>query len=340
MGSSLGCTTVAEHVINCTTAPIKQRYYPVSPVMQAHIDKGLDEMLSLRVIERSSSPWSSPILLVKKKDNTFRFCFDFRKLNAVTERDSYPLPYISSILDKLKNAHYLSTLDIKSAYWQVPVAESSRPFTAFTVPGRGLFQFCRLSFGLHNSPATWQRLIDHVLGLELEPNVFTYLDDIVVIAESFEEHMKILDEVFKLFRNANLTVSSDKCQFFRPESELKYLGHVEDRNGLHVDSDKVKAMLNIPSPKNVKEVRSINGTFAWYRRFIPDFVTLISPITSLMKKGRKFLWAPECEDSFRGIKECLVSAPVLNCPDFNLPFVVQCDSSGFGIGAVLVQNTP
>lgn len=338
MGEELGCTDLAEHVIVTKSAPIKQRYYPVSPVIQAHIDKELDEMLSKDIVERSNSPWSSPVLLVKKKDGSYRFCVDYRKLNAVTERDSYPIPYVSHTLDKLKNAHYLSSLDIKSAYWQVPVAESSRPYTAFTVPGRGLFQFKRMPFGLHNSPATWQRLIDRVLGVDLEPHVFVYLDDVVVVTQTFEQHLAVLDEVFKRLRDARLTVSIEKCQFCRPE--MKYLGYVIDRNGLHVDPDKVKAMLQLPVPKTVKEVRRIVGTFSWYRRFIPEFASTISPITALLKKSRKFVWTQECEESFQKIKECLISAPVLNCPDYSLPFEVQTDASAFGVAAVLTQPHP
>lgn len=338
MGNRLGCCDIAEHVIVTNSPPIKQRYYPVSPVIQKIIDQELETMLKEDVIEKSTSPWSSPILLVKKKDGNYRFCVDFRKLNAVTERDSYPLPYVSHTLDKLRDAHYLSSLDIKSAYWQVPVAESSRPYTAFTVPGRGLFQFKRMPFGLHNAPATWQRLIDRVLGPDLEPHVFVYLDDVVIVTQTFEEHLRMLDEVFRRLREANLTVSIDKCQFCRPE--MKYLGYVVDRNGLHVDPDKVRAMLELPVPKTVKEVRRIQGTFSWYRKFIPDFATTISPITALLKRSKKFCWTPECDDAFRKIKECLISAPVLSCPDYDLPFVIQTDASGYGIGACLTQPHP
>lgn len=336
MGMKLGCTSMADHVIVTNSPPIKQRYYPVSPIIQRQIDKELDEMLANDIVEPSKSAWSSPVLLVKKKDGNYRFCVDYRKLNAVTERDSYPLPYVSSTLDKLRNAHYLSSMDIKSAYWQVPVAESSRQYTAFTVPGRGLFQFKRMPFGLHNSPATWQRLIDKVLGPELEPHVFVYLDDVVIVTQTFEKHLAILDEVFRRLREANLTVSIDKCQFCRPE--MKYLGYVVDRNGLHVDPDKVTAMLQLPPPKSVKDVRRIIGMFSWYRRFIPDFATSLSPITALLKKGRKFEWTATCEESFRKIKEQLISAPVLNCPDYDLSFVLQTDASAFGIGAVLTQG--
>lgn len=336
MKSELGCTDVAEHVIKCTAEPIKQRYYPVSPVIQKQINEELDDMLRLDVVERSQSPWSSPVLLVKKKDGKYRFCVDYRKLNAVTERDSYPLPYIEHTLNKLRNAHYLSTLDIKSAYWNIPVAKSSRPFTAFTVPGRGLFQFKRMPFGLHNAPATWQRLIDKVLGDDLEPYCFSYLDDICLVTKTFEQHISIMEEVLKRLREAKLSIRWDKCQFCRPE--LKYLGHVVDRLGLHVDPDKVRAMLELPTPKTAKEVRQVLGTFSWYRKFIPNFSKLISPLTALTRKGRKFVWTDECESAFTEIKNCLVAAPVLTCPDYNLPFVVQCDASGYGLGAVLTQT--
>lgn len=338
MGDGLGCTHLVEHVIVTKSQPIKQRYYPVSPVIQKVLDKELDEMLRLGIVEQSKSPWSSPVCLVKKKDGNYRFCVDYRKLNSVTERDSYPLPYVSSTLDKLRSAHYLSSLDIKSAYWQVPVAKDSRPYTAFTVPNRGLFQFCRMPFGLHNAPATWQRLIEQVLGADLEPHVFVYLDDIVIVTETYEKHLEILEEVFTRLIDAGLKVSIEKCQFCRPE--MKYLGYVVDRNGLHVDVDKVRAMLELPSPKSVSDLRRILGTFSWYRRFIPDFSSYISPMTALLNKSKRFVWSSECEQSFQKIKQCLVKAPVLSCPDYSLPFVIQTDASGFGLGAVLSQPHP
>lgn len=138
-----------------------------------------------------------------------------------------------------------------------------------------------------------------------------YLYDVVVVSQTFEQHLAILEEVFRRLREANITVSIDKCQFCRPQ--LKYLGYVVSRNGLHVDPDKVKAMLEIAAPSNVKEVRRIVGTFSWYRRFVPQFSSIIAPITSLLKKKAKFEWSDECDKSFREIKECLVAAPVLSC---------------------------
>lgn len=335
MGNSLGCTTVAEHVIRTNSEPIRQRYYRVSPIMQKYIDAELDEMLRLGVVEKSSSPWASSIVMVKKaKSDSWRFCVDFRKLNSVTARDSYPLPILADVLDKLRDARYLSTLDIKSAYWQVPMEKNSRQYTAFIVPTRGLFQFTRMPFGLHNAPATWQRLIDKILG-NLEPFVFVYLDDVVICTQTFEKHLEVLEEVFRRLREAQLTVSFDKCHFCKPN--MKYLGFVIDRKGLHVNPDKIKSMFELPPPQNVKEVRRIIGRFSWYRRFVPEFSTIVSPITALIKKCSKFVWTPECDSAFRRIKELLIRAPVLSCPDYSLPFVIQTDASGYGIGAVLVQ---
>lgn len=340
MGDKLGCTNVVEHRIEVLNGvqPIKQRFYPVSPTLMKCIDSELQEMLQKDVIEPSSSPWSSPIVMVRKKDNSYRFCVDYRKLNRVTKRDAYPLPFVTNILDKLRDARYLSSLDIKSAYWQISVEEMSRPYTAFTVPGRGLFQFKRLPFGLHTAPATWQRLIDRVLGADLEPYVFVYLDDIVIVTQTFEKHIDILSEVFSRLISAGLTLGKEKCNFCRPE--LRYLGYVVDVNGLHVDPEKVNAILQIPTPTKVSEVRSIIGTASWYRRFIPNFSSMIQPLTELLRKNVPFKWTSRQEEALKSIKEHLISAPVLSCPNFELPFVIQTDASAYGIGSVLTQHHP
>lgn len=338
MPDEIGYTHLVKHRIVTKAEPIKQRYYPVSPVVQKSINEELDNLLKNGIVEPSNSPWASPIILVRKKDNSYRFCVDYRRLNKVTEKDAYPLPRITSTLDKLRDARYLSTLDIKSAFHQIPLEENSKKYTAFTVPNRGLYQFKRLPFGLSNSPATWQRFIDGVLSNDLEPYVFVYLDDIVIVTQDFDQHIAILREVFSRLRSAGLTVSRDKCVFCKPE--LKFLGYVIDRNGLHVDNDKVSAILNIPTPSNVSEVRRIIGMMSWYRRFIPNFSTITAPLTHLVKKNVKFIWTNDCENSLRLLKEALVSAPILCCPDYNLPFVIQCDCSGYGIGAVLTQPHP
>lgn len=336
MGDKIGCTHLVEHVIRTNSPPIKQRYYPLSPAMQKIVNEELDFMLANDIVEPSTSPWSSPIVLVQKKNGKWRFCVNFKRLNAVSIPDAYPLPYVSDTLDKLRNAQFLSSLDIKSAYWQIPVAKESRPLTAFTVPGRGLFQFKRLPFGLHSAPATWQRFADQVIRADLEKNVFIYLDDIIIVTDTFDKHLEVLEEIFKRLKEAGITLNREKCEFCRPE--LRYLGYCVNSSGLLVDPEKVEAILRIPSPKNVKDVRRIVGIASWYRRFIPSFSTVCDPLTRLTRKNVPFHWDETCEEALNNLKQHLVSAPILTCPDFNLPFVVETDASDFGLGAVLVQK--
>jgi hypothetical protein len=322
--------------ISSDVRPIKQRYYPVSPAKQKIIDTEVEEMLREGIIEPSRSAWSSPVCLVPKKDGSYRFCVDYRKLNSVTKPDAYPLPYISSILDQLRDCRYMSSLDIKSAFWQVEVAPEHREFTAFTVPGRGLYHFKRMPFGLINSPATWQRIIDSVVGADLQPYVFVYMDDIVVTSSDFDTHIRVLRQIFDRLRDAGITCNWEKSQFCR--AELRYLGHLVDSNGVRPDTAKVEAILKIPEPKNVSDVRRFVGTASWYRRFVPHFASVIAPLAQLTRKGVPFSWTEECSSAFVRVKELLISAPILSSPDFSRQFVVQCDASSYGLGAVLTQT--
>src|SRR5580765_527814 len=331
-----GPTDKAVHHIRLRDAnPIKQRYRPRNPAMQAVIDREVEEMEAAGVIEPSHSAWSSPVVVVKKKDGKFRFCIDFRKVNDVTEKDAYPLPQVIATLDKLRGARYLTTLDLKSGYWQVPLDAESRPITAFTIPGRGLFQFKVMPFGLHSAPATFQRLLDTVIGPTLEPHVFVYLDDIIVISRTFDEHLRLLREVFQRLRNARLRLNPEKCRFC--VESLKYLGHVVDRKGIRTDPEKISAVANWPEPRSVKQVRQFLGMASWYRRFIANFSTLAAPLTRLTKKSARWAWGPDENNAFRALKETLISAPVLACPDFARRFVLQTDASTHGLGAVLTQ---
>jgi hypothetical protein len=263
-----GLTPLAQHEIRLLhPEPVKQRYRPRNPFMQGIIDEEVDKMLAEGVIEPSDSPCSSPIVLAKKKDGKHRFCIDFRKVNEVTRKDAYPLPFINVILDKLRRARYISTIDVKSGYWQVPLTPASKPITAFMVPSRGLYQFRVMPFGLHSAPATFQRLMDRVMGPELDPYCFAYLDDIVVLGETFEQHLEVLQEVFRRLRAANLRLNPDKCQFGR--RSLTYLGHVVTAAGIRTDPDKVAAIQQLATPKTLRQLRSFLMMASWYRRFIP-----------------------------------------------------------------------
>lgn len=335
----LGLTHLVKHKINTTGPPIKQRYYPLSPARQRQLDAEVDEMLKLGVIRPSRSPWSNPVLIVTKKDGTGRFCLDSRKINNLTIRDSYPLPYISRILDKLGGARYISSIDLSKAFWQIALDKDSCEKTAFVVPGRGLFEFTRMPFGLKNAPSELQRLADALFGPEFDENAFCYLDDLILVSEDLESHFNLLTRVFERLRNAGLTINLKKCEFCK--SELKYLGYMIDSKGLRTDPNKIESIKNFPIPKNAKGIRAFLGLCGYFRRFIRGFSSIAAPLSKLTgsKNGISlFKWSEEAETAFNNLKEALTTAPVLSCPDFTKPFSIHCDASSVGIGGVLIQN--
>jgi hypothetical protein len=321
-------------------APFRQYQYPLSPHLQKILNQEVDEMLKLDVIESSSSPYCSPVLLVRKAQGEYRFCFDGRRLNEVTKHDSYPLPRIDRILSLLRDAQYISSLDLRKAFWQIPLAEGSREKTAFAVQGRGLFQFKVVPFGLRNSAQTQQGLMAPFSAHNLNLTSSSIrIDNLIITTSDFESHCALLREVLERLKKANLTVNIEKSKFF--QTSLKYLGYVIDSNGIRTDSDKVAAMTSYPRPNTTTEIKRFVRLCSWYRRFIADFSTLIASINELLKgrqKRQKIHWSAAADTSFDKIKEALSSAPVLISPDFTKPFVVQCDASDVGIGGVLTQE--
>lgn len=331
----LGRTSLIKHSIDVGDAkPIKQRFYPVSPAVEKLMFGEIDRMLELGVIEPSTSAWSSPMRLVVKP-NKVRLCLDARKLNSVTKKDAYPLPNIEGIFSRLPKANFISKLDLKDAFWQIGLDEPSKQLTAFTVPGRPLYQFVVMPFGLCNAPQTMCRLMDELIPPDLRHTVFGYLDDMVIVSEDFDNHIQILMRIATQFRKANLTLNVAKSKFF--VSKTNYLGYVIGNGGITTDPDKISAIINWPEPKNIKQVRGFLGICGWYRRFIKNFSTETFPITEVVSTKRKFKWTPEAQQAFERIKSLLTSAPVLNNPDFSKKFYLHCDASDFGIGAVLVQ---
>lgn len=335
----LGRTHLITHEIDTGYAtPIKQRYYMMSPERLAELNRQLDEMLRDDVVEPSTSPWNSPVTLAPKADGSLRFCLDSRKLNSVSKHDSYPLPYITHILDRLREAKYLSSIDLKAAFNQIPLSPSSKEKTAFTVPSRGLFQFKVMCFGLTSAPATQQRLMDRLFGPEFGERIFIYLDDIIVVSGSFDEHIDLLRQVLTRLSGANLAINLSKCFFFR--KQLKYLGYVVDESGLHTDPDKIRAITEFPTPSCRKDVKRFLGTASYYRRFIRRFSQVAAPLnalTSTRKSAPPFVWSAEAESAFNALKEALTSAPVLSCPDFTQPFTVHTDASECGVAGMLTQ---
>ena len=332
-----GVTSLTEHKIDVgQSAPIKQRCYLVSPKVQEAIRGEVDKMLTAGIIEPSFSEWSNPIVMIRKPNGKYRFCLDFRKVNSVSKKDAYPLPNMNGILDKLRSARYISTIDLSQAYFQIPLAKDSREITAFSVPGKGLYHFTRMPYGLTGAPATFQRLLDKLIGPEMEPHAFAYLDDIVIVTPTFEEHLDWLERVLSKITAAGLTINPEKCEFCR--SQVRYLGFILQRDGLTIDPDKAKPIFEYPAPRNLKQLRRFLGMSSWYRRFIPHFATVSEPLTRLLKKAQRWEWGEEQESAFAQIRDRLASAPTLSCPDFQIPFVLQTDASSVGLGAVLIQH--
>ena len=232
-------------------------------------------MLANDIIRPSSSPYGSPILLVKKKDSDYRFCVDYRKLNDNTVKDRYPLPRIDETIDTLHGAKYFSTLDLASGYWQIELDEESKPKTAFTTEF-GHFEFNRMPFGLQNAPSSFQRLMNYVFREELNVFVLVYLDDIIVFSRTLEEHFRNLETVFQRLREAGLKLKLKKCSFVK--NSVPYLGHIVSAEGLATDPKKISAMTNFPPPKNVKQLQTFLGLTNYYRRFVPNFCTSRSPV--------------------------------------------------------------
>lgn len=296
----------------------------------------VDELLAAGIIEPSTSSWCNPVIMVKKATGEYRMCLDFRRLNAISKPCAYPLPLMTWILDQLSGAKFISKIDLKHAYHQVKLDPTSREYTAFSVPGRGMFQYVGMPFGLAGAPPHFQRLIDEMLKNRRGLKVFGYLDDLIIVTETFEEHLTALAEVFDALKSANLKINVKKCEFCT--NEVQYLGYRVSEQGLLVDPERVKPMLEFSRPKNMKQVRRFLGMASWYRRFIPDFATIAEPLTRLTSKKARWTWTAEQDAAFDALKVALATAPVLTCPDYSKTFVLQTDASATGLGAVLTQE--
>jgi hypothetical protein len=259
--------------------PIKCRPYRVPYAQQDTVNKMIDDMLTHRIISKSNSPLASPVVIVKKKDGSNRFCVDYRKLNNITIKDNYPIPLIEETLDTLKGAKFFTSLDLASGYWQIGLGNLAKQKTAF-ISQKGLFQFEVLPFGLSNAVSAFQRTMEVVL--EGVPNVKVYLDDILIFSENFEDHLHHIKTVFQKLLEANLKIKPSKCSFAKRETKL--LGFDITSEGIKPCREKLQAMINYPVPKNQKQVKRFLGMASYYRKFIPQFSTTAEPINKLLKK--------------------------------------------------------
>ena len=333
-----GVTDAAHHFIPTAGTPVRVPPRRIPAHYREEVDKQITTMLAQGIIKESSSPWMAPAVFVLKKSGDLRLCIDYRELNKKTKKDAYPLPLPDEVQDRLAGSTIFSTLDLQSGYWQLPVSPTDREKTAFCPgPGMGLFEFCRMPFGLSGAPSSFQRLMDKVLrGL---PFVTIYLDDILVHSESPGRHKQHLQMVFERLTAAGLTLRGKKCHIGL--GEVSYLGHIFSGSGMAPDPQKVQAVTAWPVPTDVSAVRQFLGLASYYRRYIPRFADIASPLNVLTKKGNAFQWTAQCTEAFSSLKNHLVRAPILVYPQFGhdaSQFVVQTDASAVGIGAVLEQD--
>ena len=330
---SLGVCKLREHAIDTgDIPPIYLRPYRKSMSERETLKNEINIMLDAGIIEPSRSPWSSPVVLVPKKNGKKRFCVDYRKLNLVTKSIQWPLPRIQDIMDRLAGSSIFTTWDLTSGYWQMLVAENSREKTAFSTPD-GHYQFIRMPFGLKNAPADFSRLMHQVLG-DLS-FVEIYLDDITIHSKTVEEHMRHLEVAASRLKEANLKLNAGKCTWMA--RQVKLLGFMVSGDGVCMDPDKIEAISKRVPPKDVKGVQTWLGICNYYRRHVKDFAKIAAPLVELLKKDVPFEWGNEQQISFEKLKIGLVSYPILKHPDFSKKFIISTDASGFALGAVLAQ---
>lgn len=272
---------------------------------------------------------------MKKKDNTNRFCIDFRSLNKYTVFDAEPMPNPEDMFSKLAGHKYFSRLDLCKGYWQLPLTESAKPLTAFQTP-LGLYQFRRMPFGLVTASASFSRLMRKLLS-DME-NVDNFIDDIIIFTVTFQQHIEVLRDIFERLRNANLTAKPSKCAL--AYDSIECLGHFIGDDRLKPHPSKVKAIKEAPRPSSKKQVRSFLGLVGFYRKFIPNFSVLALPLTDLTKKGEPNVvqWGCAQENSFQALRNALIKFPILKLPDMTKTFILATDASDRGIGTVLMQN--
>ena len=331
----LGRTNLAKHTIDTGDhPPFKMATGRQGWARNRILAEEVDKMLKLGVIEPSQSPWSSRPVLVRKRDNTLRFCVDYRTLNSFTKKDAFPLPRIDECLDALAGAKWFCTLDLSAGYWQIAMDEKDKEKTAFTT-ARGHYQFSVLPFGLCNGPATLERLMELVLGgLDLS-TCLCYMDDIVVQGPTFEACLDNLTTVLSRLEKAGLRLKPSKCELF--QKEVPFLGHVVGENGVRPDPKKIEVVRNWPVPETLQELRSFLGFASYYRKYVKNFAEIAAPLHALMTPKVTFHWTRECQHAFETLIKALTTAPILTLPREGLPMIVDCDASDRSIGGVLSQ---
>ena len=317
--------------------PVRTRQYPLPHSQTQTVTEEVQSMLKMGVIEPAASPYSSPILLVRKKDGQVRFCVDFRQLNKKIPFDAEPMPNIDELFAKFGRARYLSKLDLTKGYWQIPVAEEDRHKTAFTTPD-GQYQWVVMPFGLKTAPAVFSRAMRELRRPLNNKNIENFMDDLTVATQTVEEHLICLRILFTRLREGKMTARPSKC--FLGFHELEYLGHVVGNGKIRPEDEKMKKIREAPRPTTKTQVKSFLGLAGYYRRFVPNFAQISVPLTDTTRKNKPNIieWSEACEQAFSTLKDRLCNAPVCVLPDYDKEFILQTDASEYGLGAILCQD--
>lgn len=311
------------------------RPYRHTPVLKDEIERQVAEMLHSGVIQTSNNAFSSPALLVKKKDGTWRLCIDYRHLNAITIKGKYPLPVIDELLDELSGAVYFSKLDLRGGYHQIRLQPGEEHKTAFQTHS-GHYEYRVMSFGLTGAPATFQKAMNDTLASVLRKFALVFFDDILVYSPTLESHAQHLQHVLQLLLDHQWKVKLSKCSF--AQKQLSYLGHIIGEQGVSTDPSKIADVVNWKTPTTVKKLRGFLGLAGYYRKFVKNFGVISKPLTQLLRKDTPFVWTSATVSAFQTLKSTLVSAPVLALTNFSKTFTIETDASDTGIGAVLSQE--
>ena len=316
------------------SAPIRQAPYRLNPKKIEIVKSEIESMLEADIIEPSSSPYSSPIIVLTKEDGSARICVDLRKVNDVSKSDSYPLPRIDDLIDKIGSAKYLSKFDARKGYFQVKLTDRAKLATAFATPF-GLFQFKRMCYGVKGGPATFQRLMNNLLG-HCSSFIIVYIDDVCVFSNTWEDHILHVRILFEIMRDAHLTLKLDKSVF--ANAEITFLGFKIGLGRLLPKDKNIQAIKQYSVPSCKRDIQRFLGVVGYFRRFVPNFATIAEPLTNLLHKNVKFCWTEPCEVAFNNLKLILCNPPILALPNFQKDFKLAIDASGVGIGAVLFQS--
>jgi hypothetical protein len=316
-------------------APVAREPYRLAPTELQELFNQLSKLSEKGFIRPSSSPWGATVLFVKKKDGSFRMCIDYRELNKLTIKNQYPLPRIDDLFDQLQGSCVYSKIDLRSGYHQLRVREEDIPKMAFRTR-YGHYEFQVMPFGLTNALAVFMDLMNRVCKPYLDKFVIVFIDDILIYSKSEEDHKEHLKLILELLKKEELYAKFSKCEFWIPT--VQFLGHVIDSQGIHVDPAKIEAIKDCATPTTPTEIRQFLGLAGYYRRFIEGFSKIAKLLTKLTQKNVRFDWEDKAEEAFQLLKDRLCSAPILALPEGSEGFVVYCDASHKGLGAILMQR--